>query len=59
MIRGNELFSRAGFSVFDGMEVAGLPVRTIRRGEVVYQNDKITARPGSGQLLKRKATEPL
>ena len=58
-IRGNELFSRAGFSVFDGMEVPGWPVITIRRGEVVYQNGEITARPGSGQLLKRKGTQSL
>ncbi len=53
IIRDNELYSRAGFSVYEGMEVTGWPIITIRRGEVVYQKRQITARPGSGQIIKR------
>lgn len=53
VIRGNELYSRAGFSVYEGMEVTGWPVITIRRGEVVYQKGQIIARPGSGRIIKR------
>jgi dihydropyrimidinase len=48
-----ELFSRAGFSIYEGMEVTAWPRITIRRGQVVYQEGRITARPGSGQLVQR------
>ncbi len=48
----DEIFSRAGFSVYEGWEVTGWPTVTIRRGQVVYQEERITARPGSGQALR-------
>jgi dihydropyrimidinase len=57
VIRGEDMNSRAGFSVYEGMEVTGWPFITIRRGEVVYQNGKIIAQPGSGQLIKRSRTQ--
>jgi len=56
IIHSDQMFSRAGFSVYEGMKVTGWPVITIRRGEVVYQDVKITAQPGSGQLIKRSKT---
>jgi hypothetical protein len=34
--------------------VTGWPVVTIRRGEIVYQNGKILAGAGSGQLAPRR-----
>jgi dihydropyrimidinase len=53
VIRGSELMSRAGFSIYEGTKVTGWPRITIRRGQVVYQDGQITARPGSGQLVQR------
>jgi dihydropyrimidinase len=53
VVRGAELFSQAGFSVYEGTEVTGWPQITIRRGQVIYQDGRITAQPGSGQLLQR------
>lgn len=44
----DDLKSRAGFSIFEGVEVTGWPQLTIRRGEVVYHQGRITARVGSG-----------
>jgi dihydropyrimidinase len=52
-VRGTELFSRAGFSIYEGTEVTGWPRITIRRGQVVYEEGQITAQPGSGQLVQR------
>ncbi|MGD9376296.1 MAG: amidohydrolase family protein, partial [Anaerolineae bacterium] len=49
----SDLFSRAGFSVYEGAEVTGWPRLTIRRGQVVYQRGQITAQPGSGQRIRR------
>ena len=50
-VPGGEVFSRAGFSVYEGWAVTGWPQMTIRRGEVVYHEGRITARPGSGRAL--------
>jgi dihydropyrimidinase len=50
-VRGDETFSRAGFSVYEGWTVTGWPKMTIRRGQVVYRDGQITARPGSGRSL--------
>ena len=52
-INGRQLFSQAGYSVYQGMKISGWPVMTIRRGQVVYQDGRITAQPGSGSLLSR------
>ncbi|MGA9348794.1 MAG: amidohydrolase family protein [Anaerolineae bacterium] len=52
VIRGAEQFSRAGFSIYEGMEVTGWPRITIRRGQVVYEDGRIIAQPGSGQLVQ-------
>ena len=32
---------------------------TIRRGQVVYENGKITAQAGTGQIIPRKATHKI
>lgn len=52
-IRDEDILSNGRFSIFSGWEVTGWPILTIRRGEVVYENGKITALPGSGRLAPR------
>jgi dihydropyrimidinase len=52
-IDASMLKSRAGHSVFEGWEVTGWPVLTLRRGEVVFSHDTVIGRPGSGLLLRR------
>lgn len=41
------------YTPYEGLEVTGWPVATIRRGEVVMQNGLVQAEPGSGQFLAR------
>jgi dihydropyrimidinase len=57
-IRGAEMYSRAGHTVYEGREVGAFPVVTIRRGEVVFENGRVLGQPGSGQVLPRGKTEP-
>jgi len=45
--------SGSDYAVWEGWEVTGWPVTTIRRGEVVYENGRVTGAPGSGRLLAR------
>lgn len=53
VIHDQDMLSRAGHSIYSGMEFTGWPVMTIRRGEVVYENGKVTGAPGSGSLVRR------
>ncbi len=56
----NEMLkSNVDYSVYEGWEVTGWPVLTLRRGEIVFRDDKVVGRPGSGVLLQRGATQPL
>ncbi len=58
IVRGAEMYSRAGHSVYEGRELAAWPHTTIRRGEVVLENGRLIGKAGSGQVLKRGKTEP-
>jgi dihydropyrimidinase len=59
VIRSADMFSRAGHSIYDGREVTGWPVATVRRGEVVYERGHIKGAPGSGRLIPREPTRAL
>ncbi|HVY17656.1 MAG TPA: dihydropyrimidinase [Rhodopila sp.] len=41
------------YTPYEGMQVTGWPVMTLRRGEVVMRDGKVQAEPGSGQYLAR------
>ncbi|HYI16452.1 MAG TPA: amidohydrolase family protein [Thermomicrobiales bacterium] len=59
VIRNEDMLSRAGHSIYDGLEIRGWPVTTIRRGEVVFETGTITGTAGSGILLRRGQTRGL
>jgi dihydropyrimidinase len=54
VIRAAVDHSKSDYSVYEGWQVKGWPVTTIRRGEVVYDAGKIAGRAGTGQLIKRQ-----
>jgi dihydropyrimidinase len=41
------------YTPYEGLEVIGWPVSTIRRGQVVMKDGNVQAEPGSGQFLAR------
>lgn len=41
------------YTPYEGMQVTGWPMATIRRGEVAMREGKVLAAPGSGQFLRR------
>ena len=41
------------YTPYEGLEVTGWPVATIRRGEVVMREGKVQSEPGSGRYLPR------
>ena len=58
-IRDEDALSNSGFSIHSGREVTGWPVITIRRGEVVFENGRVTGAAGSGRLAPRGPSQPL
>ena len=40
-------------SAFDGLKLKGWPVMTIRRGEIIFRDGEVLAKPGSGQVVHR------
>src|SRR4029453_19619259 len=49
-----DVLSNGKFSLFSGRELTGMPITTIPRGEVVWDNGKILGTPGSGRLAPRQ-----
>ncbi len=59
VINATDLKTRADYSVFEGWQVTGRPVVTVRRGEIVFRDGEVLGQPGSGQIVSRGPTEPL
>jgi dihydropyrimidinase len=55
-IDGAGMYSKAGYSVYDGRRVRGGPLYTISRGEVVFEEGKVTAQRGRGRWVRRNRT---
>jgi dihydroorotase len=50
-IRNAELKTKCAWTPFDGMEVAGRVARVILRGQLVFEDGRILAQPGSAQII--------
>jgi len=57
-LRGSDMHSRAGYTVYEGHPSRASVHTTIRRGEIVFEHGKIVGRPGSGTVLARGRTQP-
>jgi dihydropyrimidinase len=55
-VRGEDGYSNAGFSLYEGWDVTGWPVLTLSRGEVVYADGEIAVDRGRGRLVRCGAT---
>ena len=58
-IENSMLQSHSDYSAYEGWQVTGWPVLTMRRGEVVFRDDEVVGRPGSGMIVRRSATSAL
>ena len=59
IIKDEDMFSQAGFSIYNGESYTGWPKMTIRRGQIVYQDQKIIAELGTGKVIPRNQTQRL
>lgn len=53
-IRAQDDHSNADYSVYEGWAVTGWPATVVRRGEIVCEDGRVTAPPGSGRLIPRR-----
>lgn len=51
-VTGSMLKSNADYSVYEGRQVTGWPLITIRRGQVVFRDDEVVGQPGSGHVVR-------
>ncbi|MHA2146170.1 MAG: dihydroorotase [Candidatus Thorarchaeota archaeon] len=49
-IKADMMFSKCGWTLYEGMTMKGVPVMTFSRGLQVYNNGKITGKPGHGKF---------
>jgi dihydropyrimidinase len=45
--------SRADYTIYEGVEVTGIPEIVLRRGEVIVEGNELLAAPGSGLFVRR------
>lgn len=51
------LHENVDYSPYEGINVTGWPVMTVRRGEIIVEDGVLNAAPGSGAFIKRTATD--
>jgi dihydroorotase len=53
-IDSSRFLSKAKYSPFDGREVEGNPIQTYVNGQLTMDAGEITAKPGSGRIIRRE-----
>jgi len=56
VLTGKEMYSKTGFTSWEGTGVSGMPVYTLVRGHVIMKDGKIVAEPGIGRFVPGIAT---
>jgi dihydropyrimidinase len=49
-ITADMMFSKCGWTLYEGMTMKGAPIRTFVRGVQVFHNDRTTIKPGHGEF---------
>jgi dihydropyrimidinase len=50
-VKAEDMPSISDYSLYEGWEITGWPVRTIVRGTTVFKDDKIVGEPGFGEYV--------
>ncbi len=56
-LEDTSVHDKTGYTPYAGRRLQGWPVTVVRRGEVIVDDGKLTAKPGSGQFLARSGGE--
>jgi dihydroorotase len=55
-VRDEDLLGLIGWSPYAGLKSKGVPVRTILRGNTIFQDGKVTGQAGNGRMAKASRT---
>jgi len=50
-VRAEQLHYKVGWTPYEGWKLQGWPTLTMRRGQIVYEDDQVLGKPGSAQFL--------
>jgi len=53
------MFSKCGWTIYDGMKMKGAPTMTFVRGQKVFEIDRTTIKPGHGRFQGMGSANPL
>jgi dihydropyrimidinase len=53
-VASSKLHGKDDYSAYEGMTLQGRAVTTISRGDVIFENGEVKAKPGRGQYVSRK-----
>jgi dihydroorotase-like cyclic amidohydrolase len=51
-IKADMMFSKCGWTLYEGMKMKGAPVMTFVRGMQVFNEDRTTVKPGHGRFVR-------
>ncbi len=51
VLTGDRVYSKVGWTPYEGRRVRGIPVQTVRRGEVIMEDGEVVGKPGSGKFV--------
>jgi dihydropyrimidinase len=57
-ITNSMLHHNVDYTPYEGTKVKGWPVTTLSRGEIVWDNGRVTGKPGRGRFLKCELPDP-
>lgn len=50
-LSNEQVHTKCGWTPFDGIEVAGRVTKTVLRGQIVFDGERVLAEPGTGRVL--------
>ena len=51
-VRAEDLHYKVGWTPYDGWTLQGWPILTIRRGQILFEDDQVVGKPGSAEFLQ-------
>ncbi|MDE1852432.1 MAG: dihydroorotase family protein [Thaumarchaeota archaeon] len=51
VLTGEKVYTKVGWTPYEGRKVKGIPVMTIRRGEIIMEDGEVTGKRGTGKFI--------
>ncbi len=58
-LTGENVYTKVGWTPYEGRTVKGIPIMTIRRGDVIMRDGVVMGKPGSGKFVRPLKAGPI